>query len=262
MEQNSYIFLTDTGSFQLHCSGFGFERARPGMVWGPAARSYYVIHYVFSGKGVLYNASGAHPISKGQMFVIFPDETAMYVADKEDPWYYCFANFQTTATPFKEGEYCYTDSRLNPIFHNILLMAQQKLNNSYAVCAELLNLFAIMAEPPSQALPQKHTKQYVDSALSYIHDFYNRQIRISDLAQYINIDRVYLYSLFRKQVGISPKEYLTNYRMEIAAKLLVQRNLTVKEVAAACGYVDIYSFTKAFKKHYGCAPGQYAHNHK
>ena len=50
--------------------------------------------------------------------------------------------------------------------------------------------------------------------------------------------------------------------MEIAAKLLVQRNLTVKEVAAACGYVDIYSFTKAFKKHYGCAPGQYAHNHK
>lgn len=102
----------------------------------------------------------------------------------------------------------------------------------------------------------------MDSALSYIHDFYNRQIRISDLAQYINIDRVYLYSLFRKQVGISPKEYLTNYRMEIAAKLLVQRNLTVKEVAAACGYVDIYSFTKAFKKHYGCAPGQYAHNHK
>lgn len=166
MEQNSYIFLTDTGSFQLHCSGFGFERARPGMVWGPAARSYYVIHYVFSGKGVLYNASGAHPISKGQMFVIFPDETAMYVADKEDPWYYCFANFQTTAKPFKEGEYCYTDSRLNPIFHNILLMAQQKLNNSYAVCAELLNLFAIMAEPPSQGLPQKHTKQYVDSALS------------------------------------------------------------------------------------------------
>ena len=69
-------------------------------------------------------------------------------------------------------------------------------------------------------------------------------------------------ALFRKQVGISPKEYLTNYRMEIAAKLLVQRNLTVKEVAAACGYVDIYSFTKAFKKHYGCAPGQYAHNHK
>lgn len=157
MEQNSYIFLTDTGSFHLHCSGFGFERARPGMVWGPAARSYYVIHYVFSGKGVLYNASGAHPISKGQMFVIFPDETAMYVADKEDPWYYCFANFQTTAKPFKEGEYCYTDSRLNPIFHNILLMAQQKLNNSYAVCAELLKP---VCHYGGAALPKPAPKAY------------------------------------------------------------------------------------------------------
>ena len=124
------------------------------------------------------------------------------------------------------------------------------------MCAELLNLFSILSEPSNRACAQ----QYVDSALSYIHDFYNRQIRIGDLAQYINIDRGYLYSLFRKYLGVSPKEYLTNYRMESAVKLLTQRRMSIKEVSVACGYVDVYSFTKAFKKHYGCAPGQYIHN--
>ena len=48
-----------------------------------------------------------------------------------------------------------------------------------------------------------------EEILSYIHDFYNRQIRIGGLAQCINIDRGYLYSLFRRYLGVSPKEYLT-----------------------------------------------------
>ena len=256
MEQKSYIFLPDADPVRLRCPAFGYEYASPGMTWGPAARNYYVVHYVFSGKGVLYTDSDAHPVSKGQLFVIFPDETVMYVADEKDPWYYCFANFQTTAKPFAEGQHCYTDSRLGTIFQNILLLAQQNVNDHCAVCAELLNLFSILSEPSNRACAQ----QYVDSALSYIHDFYNRQIRIGDLAQYINIDRGYLYSLFRKYLGVSPKEYLTNYRMESAVKLLTQRRMSIKEVSVACGYVDVYSFTKAFKKHYGCDPGQYIHN--
>ena len=134
MEQKSYIFLPDADPVRLRCPAFGYEYASPGMTWGPAARNYYVVHYVFSGKGVLYTDSDAHPVSKGQLFVIFPDETVMYVADEKDPWYYCFANFQTTAKPFAEGQHCYTDSRLGTIFQNILLLAQQNVNDHCTDC--------------------------------------------------------------------------------------------------------------------------------
>lgn len=37
--------------------------------------------------------------------------------------------------------------------------------------------------------------------------------------------------------------------MGSAVKQLTQRRISIKEVSAACGYVDVYSFTKAFKKH-------------
>ena len=62
---------------------------------------------------------------------------------------------------------------------------------------------------------------------------------------------------FRKYLGVSPKEYLTNYRLNIAASLL-STGTAVKEVALACGYMDIYSFSKAFKKRFGCSPSTYA----
>ena len=46
-----------------------------------------------------------------------------------------------------------------------------------------------------------------------------------------------------------PRNTSPNYRMGSAVKQLTQRRISIKEVSAACGYVDVYSFTKAFKKH-------------
>lgn len=256
-EKFAYIFPSRTEPLNLVCTGFGYENTTPGMTWGPASRNEYVVHYVFSGKGVLHNSSGIFPLSSGQMFVIPPNESTMYIADSEDPWFYCFANFQTTATPFPANQFVFTDHRLNMVFHNILLLSQTKSNNSYAVCAEILNMFSIIATPTTEKSPTRQ-QQYVDNACAYIHEFYNWRIHVSDLANRVNVDRAYLYTLFRKYLGVSPKEYLTNYRMMVATKLLTEHHHSVKEVALACGYADVYSFAKVFKKHFGYSPGKYA----
>ena len=61
---------------------------------------------------------------------------------------------------------------------------------------------------------------------------------------------------FAKHVGMSPKQYLTQLRMNRALELLADNELSVKEISLACGFVDEKYFSRAFKKKYGCSPSQ------
>jgi AraC-like DNA-binding protein len=65
---------------------------------------------------------------------------------------------------------------------------------------------------------------------------------------------------FKKQVGIPPMDYLTNWRMQIACELLKSANHTVSTVAAAVGYESESAFSVAFKKVVKCRPGFYQKN--
>ena len=61
---------------------------------------------------------------------------------------------------------------------------------------------------------------------------------------------------FAKHVGMSPKQYLTQLRMNRALELLAENELSIKDISLACGFIDEKYFSRAFKKKYGCSPSQ------
>lgn len=70
----------------------------------------------------------------------------------------------------------------------------------------------------------------------------------------------YLRKLFKKEVGISPLEYMTNLRMKSAETLLTAmwtNEYTISEIAQMCGYENSLYFSRVFKKHFGCSPSNY-----
>ena len=82
-------------------------------------------------------------------------------------------------------------------------------------------------------------------------------IRVTDIADYVCINRSYLYTLFRKELHMSPQEYLSNYRLTRASELLIVTDLSVESVAFSCGYSDPLVFSKAFKAKTGQTPSRY-----
>ena len=56
----------------------------------------------------------------------------------------------------------------------------------------------------------------------------------------------------------TPKAYLTQVRMEAAARFLRERRYPVKQVAVMCGFKDVAYFSNTFHAYYGCAPGRFA----
>ena len=246
------VIVSDEGYRDLNPMQFGYEECEKGHFYGPAIRTHWLIHFVVSGFGIFKIDDKEYKIRPGEMFIIPPYVETYYEADKNNPWNYIWIGF-TSCTPLPA-----------PLPHTIKLPEASEIFNamkscedfsegrSAYLCSRLWDLFALILGK------EQSRNDYVKAALDCIHSEYMTGITIEEIAARLNIDRTYFYSLFKKKVGISPKQYLLNHRMNIAAKLIKNQNISVSTAGFSVGYTDIFTFSKMFKKHFGLSPTQYA----
>lgn len=98
---------------------------------------------------------------------------------------------------------------------------------------------------------------YIRKAVEYIQNHFSDPLQVGEIADYVGINRSYLYTLFKEQFGMSPKEYLTNFRITRAAQLLEITELSIGSVAMSCGYQNTLGFSKLFKARMGVVPSVY-----
>lgn len=97
----------------------------------------------------------------------------------------------------------------------------------------------------------------VARAMHTIHERPAEPWTIESLAREVSVSRATLARRFAHLVGETPPEYLTRWRMDLAARRLRDTEDTVAAVAAAVGYRSEYSFSRAFTRNRGLAPGRY-----
>ena len=148
---------------------------------------------------------------------------------------------------------------LKQIVMEMLQHRQSSILTDFKLESLLYAFFSVLAKTavvPKQKYRELEN-QYVRRAVEFVQNNYPRKIKISDVADYVGITRSYLYTIFMKSFGVSPQEYLSNYRITRASELLTITDLTVEMVAASCGYDDPLVFSKAFKKIKGLPPTKF-----
>ncbi len=99
------------------------------------------------------------------------------------------------------------------------------------------------------------TGALVKKAIAFLNAKATQQLSRWQLADSVNISEDYLTRIFRKDMGISPWDYLNRYRIQLSAELLVQTGLTINEIALRTGFQDQAYFCRVFKKIKGFPPG-------
>lgn len=229
----------------------GTESCKKGHAYGPAIRSYYLIHYVISGRGIFVSKGETHKVSAGEMFVITPGEETFYKADDTAPWEYIWIGFTSDSPLPMELAPKIICPEAQTIFKDMLSCGKMEKGRSAYLSARLWDLFSVLLEKSTQ------TDDYIDKALSCLNAEYMMGITISELARRMNLERTYFYRLFKNRVGISPSQYLFELRMKKASELLLKKNQSPKSTAVSVGYSDIYLFSKMFKKKFGLSPREY-----
>ena len=134
------------------------------------------------------------------------------------------------------------------------LVAQQI---AYTLLVEALRLhLADQAERGQGWLPALANER-MRSALSSIHQQPARAWTVQELAHTVGMSRTSFAQTFKRLVGRTPMEYLTEWRMTLAAKRVQEPAESIASLAPVLGYKSESAFSAAFKRHWGSSPREY-----
>ena len=126
---------------------------------------------------------------------------------------------------------------------------------------QLRSLFAQMLDecflPEPAARQSEGMRDIVRRVRAYIDENYAEDISLSTLAREFSVDDSYLSRTFKQQTGCNLMLYLASARMAQAKKLLVQKELSITDVAQMVGYDDYAYFSRVFKRMEGKSPRTY-----
>lgn len=266
------LYTTGHRTSDLYLSYCGIQHCPSDHSYGPTTRDEYLLHFIIGGKGFFQINGVEYSLSQNQVFLIPPHIQTYYYADPSYPYYYAWVGFNGSKVPdylnhtglSPEHPVC----SLNVPAEDFLVLIQKMLAvkelslpnelERVGFLYEILSLliFSNQSTVPGKAPLNYSPETYVEYALQYIEHNYNR-ITVSDISEYVGINRTYLHSVFKKKLHVSPQEYLISYKLNAAKKLLDETELPISDIAAQAGYNDSLTFSKAFKKCYGCAPREY-----
>ena len=104
---------------------------------------------------------------------------------------------------------------------------------------------------------QGKKRKIVRMAIEFIIEHFNEQITLADVADNVMLNPSYLCKIFKDEMGVSFTNYLRDYRMEKAVKLMEDPTLKIYQIAKKVGYDDVQYFTKIFKAVKSATPNKY-----
>jgi AraC-like DNA-binding protein len=152
-------------------------------------------------------------------------------------WFRCA---ELSAVNHAENRHVESDALLESLFHSVLL---------YAARAGV--------DPTLPRWGRSVRDRHIERALMVLNSDIAKRWTVQWLAKTVGLSRPVFARRFLAALGVSPMCYLTSRRMQVAAALLFSSDAGLADIAARVGYESEFAFSRAFKRHYHVAPGQY-----
>lgn len=259
----------DYNQFDLNVDHYGSENCASNYAFGPSVRDDYVLHFITDGCGTLTVRGETTSLKAGDLFLLPKQEVTFYQADANKPWSYIWVGFSgpkanNILNRTQLMEKCFVHSNLDsPILEQMLgLVGYTKnltaISDELNLTGELYHLLALLIQEfPAETSESDMVQHYVKRVLKIIHVHYGRQLKVCDIADQLNLNRSYLYKIFKEETGSSLKEYILHVKMDKSLELLANPQFNISEIARSVGFPDPLAFSKSFKKVFGTSPSRY-----
>lgn len=102
----------------------------------------------------------------------------------------------------------------------------------------------------------------IKQMLQYIHAHYSEPLTTSQIAESSMVSESEALRCFHAMIRTTPIQYLRQYRLECATKLLATTHEKISAIAFRCGFQEMSYFAHAFRSQYGCTPSEYRKQHR
>ena len=127
----------------------------------------------------------------------------------------------------------------------------------FGTCIDNLKISLFERRVSTEEEPEKQDERTITGITKYLQEHLEEEMSLAILSEEFHLNAQYISQLFKNEIGVNFRTYLTNIRMEKAKKLLLSTALSVAEVAERSGYGDYRVFTMVFKKNEGITPSQF-----
>jgi AraC-like DNA-binding protein len=249
---------------------------------------FYEINVIFQGNGVHYIGEHKLNVTMGDVFIIPPHVPHAYQGEMD------FDVYHLHLSPRYLEKYA-ADLQMLPAFSALFRLEpliRQKGNNNLHLhltkdeFEQLYPVFMQLHEVSKQTTAEgkllyqslttillTHICVYYEKrqsekqnipidhemiqSLSYLYEHYQEKILIKDLAKIAQTSRSSYVTRFKRICGVSPGEFLTQHRIDMAESMLRETSLSLTQIASATGFYDASHLVHAFLKHRGFSPTEY-----
>jgi AraC-like DNA-binding protein len=253
--------------------GLWVDRIGEGVSTGPLEELRILGQFchviILNGHGVYISERyGAHEVRAGDCMVQFPEDPCLY---------HPYGSWTTRWVTWNGSEAGQLETlgylaKTTPVFrdsgmaisraYNQLLPVMQRADPAAALRRKTLVLQMVVAllDTQQQLAGDPLGYPHIEEALALLHDRFNRDISIPELAREVGLSTTHFRRRFRATTGRSPVAYIRDLRMAEAQRLL-REGMPIKQVASAVGYSDPFYFMRVFRATVGTPPGQYIRQH-
>lgn len=232
-------------------------------------RHHHSVSFVVNGEGILYVGKKKYKVQKGDIFILPKNSKTKYYPVNQNNWEYFWFDFNG----LKSEEYlnlidmskdkCVSKfGNLNDIIYQCESIISRKHKNAnigyYEVLSAFYNAVDLIVKNKNNSTLNTNLKE---SITNYIKLHYSRpSLTIDEICNIFNISHSYLCKIFKKYSNLTAKGTIIKIRLKEAEKLLLNTNLSIKQIAFSVGFYDDTYFMKTFKKEYHITPSEYRLN--
>ena len=170
---------------------------------------------------------------------------------KKKPTKKSFRDFLEKVKPLNLDE-----DKLREYYYNTIVMDEQQIE-ALVDLISLIGNYILESENKLFFLESVNEKKTTLAARQYIEQNYKKKLTVSDIADSVFLSESRLSHMFKKEVGISPINYLNRFRVDKAKELLKNSTLSVTDIAYNVGFQSLPHFNRIFKDIAKISPGLY-----
>lgn len=220
---------------------------------------YYRIYLITEGDAVLYLKESEQVLKQGHLYLIPPFQVVSSKCDNVLKHYYLHFLPKNNIIGFVE--------LYKPVYETPASLTDELLFSELVTCHEKTDVASVLKQ---NGIFRYLLSKFYDNAslynsemlrfepiLEYIHDNIGEKIELKTLAASAGLSEVYFSNLFTKVFGLSPIKYINSKKMSLAANMIANGKLHLKEIIINLGFDHEAYFFRLFKKTFGCTPSVY-----
>lgn len=220
------------------------------------------LYYITSGNAYFITESG-NKVSLKKGFIYVLPRRNLYQLKCDDHMEKFFLHFDLQLMPGLDLFDYINDYLSIPFYSEELydlkhLATRHHLEDAFQVESIIWRTFSILLAPHSDALLQHAVKlRKYETLITYIKEHCEFGLSLDELAKVMNISPSYLSRIFKKDLGMTVKEYVDSQLVDQLKKELTLTNKSIQQIARELKFSDEFYLSKYFKKFIGVSPKNY-----